>query len=134
MNMIVMLAWSMGAACLLFIAAYTLARKKIQPLHQYLAGAGVFLTVAAGLILIISVQLVNRGDLGGAGIILSASVTPWMAVVHRVIAAAVFIVMLYLAISGWMKRTHYHRVLGLPFLLTYIAVYISGLLLFESAQ
>ena len=131
--MLIALRYGLGLATLLFILAYISIKKKKQPLHQVLALTGVIITVVVGLALIIMVQMVSDGDSSRVGIIAAEWALPYYSLAHRALATIAFLLMLYMAVSGLMKKTRYHKKIGPIFLAIYLIVYFSGLVIFQEA-
>ena len=129
--MIYMLNIGLGVASALFVAAYILARKKIQPLHQYLAASATIITVVIGLALIVIVRFVNAGSLPESGVVPHDWAHIAYIIIHRIIASIAFVMMLMMAYLGARRRIELHKRLALPFLILYLVVYLSGLLLFK---
>lgn len=131
--MVELLRYGLGLAVIAFSLAAYLAGTGHLRAHRFWASLATILTVGVGLALIVFVNIVHGADRESAGIISPDWVSGWMILAHRLVAGLVFVVMLLQAWWGWRGRLHRHRKTGVPFLIAYWWVYISGWFFFVPA-
>jgi|JI10StandDraft_1071094.scaffolds.fasta_scaffold361928_3 hypothetical protein len=62
------------------------------------------------------------------------AVSPWIVHTHRAFAATTLLLMLLMAYLGVTRNREWHIKLHKPFIVLYLAVYISGLFIFKTIE
>lgn len=119
----------MTLAAGLFLVGY-LVRKRNNRLHRVLMSAAVLATLLAALALVFAVHFLYGGDRVLAGFIPTAP--DWVVLAHRITASVAFTLMLVMAWTGATRRRALHVALHGWFLILFMAVYVSGLLIFTN--
>lgn len=120
----------MTVAALLFLVGYAL-RTRNNRLHRLVMSAAVLVTLLAALALVFAVHFLYGGDRVLAGFI--PTVPDWVVLAHRLTASVAFTLMLAMAWTGATRRRGLHVALHAWFLILFMAVYVSGLLIFTNA-
>jgi hypothetical protein len=119
----------MTVAAALFLVGYFL-RIRNNRAHRVIMSSAVAATVLAALALVFAVHFLYGGDRVLAGFI--PTVPDWVVLAHRITASIAFTLMLAMAWTGATRRRALHIALHAWFLALFMAVYISGLLIFTN--
>ncbi|MDV6236609.1 hypothetical protein CH379_013345 [Leptospira ellisii] len=119
----------MALSVLCFYTGYYFRFRK-NGIHRLvnLIGASFNLTTALGLLYI----KYAGGGLEAAGIL--PNTDRWVIDTHRAFAALALVLMLLMVWSGIVRKKEFHRKLHYIFLPLYTAIFLSGLVLFRSAN
>lgn len=119
----------MTAATACFLIGFYFRQRDLRT-HRVLMSAGVAITVAAAVALIVTVHFLYGGDREAAGFLPAAE--PWVILTHRLVAGVTFLTMFVMAWSGATSRRRIHVATARFFLPAFLFVYLSGLFIFTN--
>ena len=127
MSLYLLINLGMSVSVILFSAGY-LVRKKNIFLHKLLNSCGIFFNLLTSLYLLATKYL--SGGIDNAGIM--AVVPDYIVLIHRMIALLTLILMLIMGFTGMTGKKILHKKIYPVFMILYLVVYISGIMIFKN--